>query len=152
MKEKVVAAGIFIIRKDKKLLVCHPTNHKANFFSIPKGKVEEGETTFDGALRETHEETNLWLGDTPDFDIYELQPVMYKHGKKVLYPFILIEKDNSKMDWDEADIKCNSNVQKDRGNFPEMDGYLWTSITEAKELLHETQVFCLSKIEEIINK
>src|ERR1017187_7673648 len=86
VKEITVAAGIFIIRKDKKLLVCHPTNHKANFFSIPKGKVEEGETIFDAAIRETHEETNLSLGDSTNFDIYQLQPVTYKHGKKVLHP------------------------------------------------------------------
>ncbi len=41
---KTIAAGIFIVRKDKKILICHPTNHKPDFWSIPKGKVDNGET------------------------------------------------------------------------------------------------------------
>ncbi len=151
---KTIAAGIFIIRKDKKLLICHPTNHgygKGNW-SIPKGKIEEGETTIQAALRETFEETNLDLNNIPHFNVYALEAVNYGHKKKMIYPFLFIERENSDLDWLSIEIKCNSNVPESRGGFPEMDEYLWCSLDEAEKLLHETQVACIPKIREIIGK
>ena len=147
---KTIAAGLFIVRKDKKLLVAHPTNHKPNFWSIPKGKVEENETFLEGALRETYEETNLNLVDTNKFDIYPMQSVNYSHKKKILYPFLYVETPTAKIDWDNIELKCNSNVPDDRGGFPEMDDYKWVELEEARELLHETQVVCIDKILDIL--
>ena len=147
---KTIASGLFIVRKDKKVLVCHPTNHPADFYSIPKGKVEDDEIFLEAAIRETYEETNLDLSDTTDFTIYPLTSVNYKHKKKILYPFLYLENNKSSFDWDNIELKCNSNVPEDRGGFPEMDSYLWCSLKEAKELLHYTQVSCIDKIKEII--
>lgn len=147
---KTVAAGIFLIRKDKKLLICHPTKHKPDFWSIPKGKVEEGETMHEAAIRETYEETNLYLDKWPNMEIHELFPVDYKHKKKVLYPFVYIETDDSSANWDLLEIKCNSNVSEERGGFPEMDEYKWVTIEEARPLLHETQSYCLDEIKQIL--
>lgn len=149
---KVIASGLFIVRKDKKVLICHPTNHKADFFSIPKGKVEDDETFLEGAVRETYEETNLDLSKTNDFTIYPMQSVNYSHKKKMLYPFLYLEKDDSNFDWDNQELKCNSNVPEDRGGFPEMDGYKWVNLEESRTLLHDTQVACIDKILEIIEK
>jgi 8-oxo-dGTP pyrophosphatase MutT (NUDIX family) len=148
---KIIAAGVFIVRKDGKLLVCHPTNHDENFFSIPKGKVEKGESFVEAAFRETKEETNLDLRGNINFRILGLEPVMYSHKKKVLRPFLCVEIDNSTFDWDKSEIKCMSNVPQDRGGFPEMDGYRWVTTEEAKKLLHDTQVACLPKLKEFIN-
>lgn len=148
---KTIAAGLFIVRKDKKLLVCHPTNHKPNFWSIPKGKVEENETFLEGGLRETYEETNLNLVETNHFDIFPMQSVNYGHKKKILYPFLYLERMDSKFNWSEQEIKCNSNVPHERGDFPEMDDYKWVTLDEARELLHETQVACIDKIISIID-
>lgn len=147
---KTIAAGLFIVRKDKKLLVAHPTNHKPNFWSIPKGKVEENETFLEGALRETYEETNLNLAETTKFQIFPMQSVNYSHKKKILYPFLFLEKSDSKFDWDKQELKCNSNVPDERGGFPEMDAFKWVTLEEARELLHETQVACIDKILDII--
>jgi len=150
---KTIAAGIFIVRRDKKLLVCHPTNHAVDFWSIPKGKSEEGETMIQAALRETFEETNLDLTTTDailSFNVHGLEPVNYGHRKKMIYPFVYVENIYTKINWDELEIKCNSNVPEDRGGFPEMDDYKWVSIEEARPLLHETQVACLDKIKEIL--
>jgi len=148
------AAGIFIVRKDGRLLVCHPTNHSPNVWSIPKGKVEDGETNIQAAIRETYEETNLYLSGTSEFDIYELEGVKYTHGKKRLLPFLFLENDSSLINWVELNknIMCNSNVPEDRGGFLEMDGYKWVEIKEAKDMLHPTQVACLDKIIKIINR
>ena len=145
---KTIAAGIFLVRKDGTLLVCHPTNHDPNFWSIPKGKVEEGEYYIDAAIRETFEETNISLMFAKN--IRHLQPVNYSHKKKILYPFVLFEAENMGLVWDTFDIKCNSNVPEDRGGFPEMDAYKWVSLEEAKEMLHNTQVACIDDIEKLM--
>lgn len=142
---KTVAAGIFLVRKDGKLLVCHPTNHNPNFWSIPKGKVDDGEHIIDAAIRETYEESNIILSFARN--IRPLEPVNYKHGKKILHPFVVFEFENLGLDWGSFDIKCNSNVPEQRGGFPEMDAYKWVTLEEAKTLLHSTQVACLDKIE-----
>jgi putative (di)nucleoside polyphosphate hydrolase len=149
---KTIASGLFIVRKDNKLLICHPTNHPKNFYSIPKGKVEDGEIFLEAAFRETYEETNLDLNGSTDFTIYPLSSVNYKHKKKTLYPFLVLENKKSNFDWDSVELKCNSNVPEDRGGFPEMDGYKWVTLDEAEDLLHYTQVKCLPKIKEIISE
>jgi ADP-ribose pyrophosphatase YjhB (NUDIX family) len=149
---KVQAAGVFLIRKDGKLLVCHPTNHAPNVYSIPKGKIENDETKIEAALRETEEETNINLNNLNGFNIYELESVNYKHGKKILHPFLFLENNDSVIDWETIDIKCNSNVPESRGGFPEMDSYLFVTLKEAETLLHDTQVLCLDTIRKIIKK
>jgi len=155
MGKKVHAAGIFLMRKDFNILICHPTNHAPNVWSIPKGKIEEGESDIEAAIRETYEETNIDLNDKSldvnnNFNIHEFDIVNYGHKKKDLHPFLFLELQTSKLDWSGVKIKCNSNVPIERGGFPEMDGYKWVTLKEAKELLHDTQVACISKIIDII--
>ena len=147
---KTIASGLFIVRKDNKVLICHPTNHAANFYSIPKGKVEDDEIFLEAAIRETYEETNLDLSETTDFTIYPLKAVNYKNKNKILYPFLYLENKKSSFDWGGVELKCNSNVPEDRGGFPEMDGYKWVTLDEASKVLHDTQVSCIDKIKEIM--
>lgn len=147
---KVIAAGIFIARNNGKVLICHPTNHQPDVWSIPKGKVEDGETLLEGALRETFEETNIYLGSNDNFIVYNLPPKTYRHKKKMIHPYLFLEIKDSTMDWDEQVIKCNSNVPDERGGFPEMDEYKWATIEEARGLLHDTQVACLDEIRDIM--
>lgn len=147
---RVHASGIFILRKDRKLLICHPTHHAVDFYSIPKGKIEDGETALEAAIRETFEETNIQLAKTTDFHVHTLESVGYSSGKKTLHPFLFIEDSRSRFDWENTEIKCNSNVPIERGGFPEMDGYRWVGLDEAEPLLHETQVACLGPINEIL--
>jgi 8-oxo-dGTP pyrophosphatase MutT (NUDIX family) len=149
--DKTLASGLFIVKKDKKLLICHPTNRKPNKYSIPKGRVKDDEIFLEAAFRETYEESNLDLNGSTDFTIYPLNSVEYKKKNKILYPFLVLENKDSKFDWDSVELKCNSNVPKKIGGFPEMDGYRWVTLDEAEELIHETQVRCLPKIKEIID-
>ena|ERR1035437_863800 len=149
---KTVACGIFIVKKDNSLLVCHPTRHKPDFWSIPKGKLEVGESLIDCAIRETYEESNVDLSNKSKFfTIHQLPPVNYGHKKKILHPYLYWETIDSDFDWESFEIKCNSNVPEDRGGFPEMDAYKWIPIEEARTILHDTQVACLDKILEITN-
>ncbi len=145
---KTLAAGIFIIRDDNKLLICHPTNHAADFWSIPKGKIESDETAVQAAIRETHEETNI---DLSEYKLLaELEMVNYSHKKKALFPFICYEPCNKSIDFNSFDIKCNSNVAEERGGFPEMDDYQWVTLDEAKKLLHITQAECIDSVKRFI--
>lgn len=142
---KTLAAGVFLVRKNGTLLICHPTNHAADFWSIPKGKLDENETPLAAAIRETFEESNISLLFN-EKNIVALEAVNYGHKKKMLYPFVFLESKSENMNWDLFDVKCNSNVPLDRGGFPEMDAFKWVPIEEARPLLHETQAACLDKI------
>tara|TARA_R110000782_G_scaffold144871_4_gene237727 strand:- start:1388 stop:1855 length:468 start_codon:yes stop_codon:yes gene_type:complete len=147
---KILAAGIFLVDASNRILICHPTNHPVDVWSIPKGKVEKDETELDAALRETYEETNIDL--TLVDKVIELDIQIYSHKKKALKPYVVFEIKNPSIDFKSFDLKCNSNVPKERGGFPEMDGYLFCTLQKARKLLHPTQVACLDAIEELIEK
>jgi ADP-ribose pyrophosphatase YjhB (NUDIX family) len=148
---KVDAAGLFLINKSNKLLICHPTKHKPNVWSIPKGKVEALESFVDACVRETYEETNIELSDYKRKMIM-LDSVNYSHRKKTLIPFVLFENDCEGLDISLITIQCNSNVPEERGGFPEMDDYKWVTIDEARGLIHETQVACLDKVKQLFSR
>jgi len=59
----IKSSGTLIIQ-DKKILLCHPTNSSwYGTYSIPKGLIEENETTFECAKRELKEETGIQIPD-----------------------------------------------------------------------------------------
>ncbi len=145
---KTIAAGIFLINKKLEVLICHPTNHAWNVWSIPKGRVEKDELHLDAAIRETHEETNIDL--LLALTIHPLNEQKYTHGKKTLFPFLVLESQNPMVMFEEFDLKCNSCVPEEEGGFPEMDAYEWTTIAKAKEYLHYTQAEALNEIEELL--
>ena len=148
---RVDAAGLFLINKSNKLLICHPTKHKPNVWSIPKGKVEALESFVDACVRETYEETNIELSDYKRKMIM-LDSVNYSHRKKTLIPFVLFENDCEGLDLSLITLQCNSNVPEERGGFPEMDDYKWVTIDEARGLIHETQVACLDKVKQLFSR
>jgi 8-oxo-dGTP pyrophosphatase MutT (NUDIX family) len=145
---KVICAGIFLVNNDNKLLVCHPTNHKPDFWSIPKGRLDAGETYMETAIRETYEECNITILETNG--LRQLDSVEYTTKKKILYPFLLLERNSGTLDWSKFDFKCNSFVSTERGGFPEMDKWMWCPIDSVANLLHETQAICIPRIKEII--
>ncbi len=80
-----MAAGIVLLY-DNKILLIHPTNSSwtRGTCGIPKGKLEEGEDPFDGALRELAEETGIIL--TPDqVDREPHHITFYNNTKKTGY-------------------------------------------------------------------
>lgn len=140
-------SGIFLVRKDNQILLCHPTKHSPNFWSIPKGRVDDGEELIDTAIRETYEETNVDLKDWSL--IHNLDPIPYDTDKKALYCYVIFENQNS-FDFDSFELKCNSNVDADKGGFPEMDGYRWATLEEAKPLMHMAQALALEQLAELV--
>lgn len=148
---KVKVSGIFIIRRDGMLLICHPTNHPVDFYSIPKGKIEEKESILEAALRETKEESNIDLANLIGFESRYIGNVTYRNKAKEIFGFLYNERLDSEINWDDIDIKCNSKVDDDKGDFYEMDGFKWVTLEEAEELLHEAQAKFISKIRIILN-
>jgi len=76
------SAGLAIVY-NRKLLILHQTGHKeVGGYSIPKGKIEAGETVIEAAIRETYEETGISI--TEDMIGKEGPIVEYKRstGKK----------------------------------------------------------------------
>lgn len=145
----IVAAGIFLVRNDNRFLVGHPTHHRATFWSIPKGRTEDGENPVDAAIRELFEETNV---NIPKYSkIHTLSPVNYSSGKKILHPFVLFEGENEFI-CDDFELKCNSFFTIEDNQVPEMDAFRWITTEEAQGLLHQTQVACLDMVNELINK
>jgi len=146
---RIRAAGLFLVNRENKILVGHPTYNKPNFWSIPKGKLDGNETPLQAAVRETYEETNVKLF-TDLHDFIELGKSVYKHKRKEITMFVTFEADQAH--WDRIYLKCNSTVPKENGGFPEMDDFKWVTIDEAKKILHETQANKLDSLNGIISE
>ena len=54
---EVISAGGVLINEDAEILFCHPTGSSWSRWALPKGRIDEGETNEQGALREVLEET-----------------------------------------------------------------------------------------------
>ena len=79
--DTVYAAGAVlwkVVDKELKILVVHRTQHKD--ISIPKGKVDPGETLPETAVREIREETGLSVGLGPFLGVVEY--IMPNNGKR----------------------------------------------------------------------
>jgi 8-oxo-dGTP diphosphatase len=112
MSDEIRAAGGVIVRDGRVAVVHRP---KYDDWSLPKGKLDEGETWEQAALREVEEETGLrcTLGR-------ELEPVRYTHkGCPKLVRYWLMD--------------CNG----DDGFTPddEVDELRWVPLDEVRELL-----------------
>ncbi len=143
----IITCGIYLFNNNGKLLIGHPTNHKPNIWTIPKGRVDEGETDhFMVAKRELFEEANINLEDfTHKFieDVVEFDLIRYKATNKYLKGFV-VKVNHS---FEDHDIRCDSMVYRDGvAVFPEIDGFRWVTIEEAREVLHESQIINLSNL------
>lgn len=146
--------GIYLINKNDKLLITHPTNHPDfGSWSIPKGEPEQDEAFLDTAVREMEEETGIKLSNlilNPNIKLLPLPNVVYKTGKKTLYSFLIINKE-----LDDIDVVCSSLVNRQTGSFPENDRHKWVHISHVymlKQYLHEAQLVNIDYIVELFNK
>jgi 8-oxo-dGTP diphosphatase len=151
---KVRAAGIFLVRNDGKILVGHPTGHPEDVWSIPKGKIDEGESTLEAAIRETMEETNIDLSDVPNPCFKELPLQVYSHKRKEITTFVVGEW-MTDLEFDKFDIKCDSIVPLTsswNAGKPELDDFKWITPDEAEEILHPTQAASIGAIKRIYSE
>lgn len=146
--------GIYLINKNGKLLITHPTNHQEfGSWSIPKGQPDENESFLDAAVREMLEETTIDLNGmvlNPQIKITTLPNTIYMSGKKTLYSFLVEHRD-----LDDVEVVCNSMVYRKTGSFPENDRYRWVHMSHTymlRQYLHESQIANLELVTEIYNK
>ena len=80
------SAGVIIILKGEKILLCHPTRSKwFGSYSFPKGGIEEDESTLDAALRELKEETSVVINKNKISNIKDPIIVDYVNKKGIKY-------------------------------------------------------------------
>ena len=128
--------GFFIIDENNKILIVHPTNAKDTIWSIPKGRLDNGETELEAAYREVNEETNIDLLNY-EGKIIPLGRAKYKKRRKILCAFVFEYNGIFK-----EKLKCKTFVKR---KFPEVDKYKWVTFKKAFELIHETQQILLQK-------
>lgn len=105
----IESAGLLILYNNK-MLLAHPTKSPwYGTYTIPKGKLEENETTIEAAIRETKEEIGI------DIDINIVEPTPYiinyigENGqtyKSVVYYVVRLENEIPKKDFilDEKEV------------------------------------------------
>jgi len=113
--EQVHAAGGLVVRDDGRVAVIHRPRY--DDWSLPKGKLDPGESFEDGALREVAEETGI-RGRI----VSELDPVRYvdRKGRDKLVRWYRME-----LDGDPAAFAPND----------EVDELRWLTPAQARDLL-----------------
>jgi len=118
----VRAAGGIVVRDGAVLLVHRP---KYDDWSFPKGKLEDGESWEDGAVREVEEETGLRC--TVGREIGRTHYVVLQGPKEVRY----------------YEMTCDSEPHAQN----EVDAVRWVPLDEAREVLsHERDRLLLDRL------
>ena len=122
---KRLSCGVVIVNDDHELLLCHVTGQ--NHWDLPKGGIDDGESPLQAALRETHEETGLWLAAS---ELIDLGRFSYTN-KKDLHLFATCT-----ARFDIATLRCESHFSERYSGkqLPEMDGFGWFSFARVATL------------------
>ena len=111
---KTLSAGV-IVTDGNHLLLCHVTG--ANYWDLPKGKLDPGEADRDAAVRELYEETSIRVNAD---DLQSLGTFAYKKNKDLslwLYRANVLP--------DPAGLDCLSTFDSGKGiHKKEMDGFI----------------------------
>jgi len=140
---KATSAGLLMYKKAKdglEIFLVHPggpyfKGKEKGYWGIPKGVVEEGEDTFEGAIREFEEETGIIVDRKNNF--IDLGFVIKKSGKKI-YAWAFegdwsgkFTSNNCETEWPPKSGKIITIPENDDGGFFNID--------KTKELINERQ-------------
>ena len=136
------AAGIALIWENKILLI-HPTNSswKKSTCGIPKGKLEPGEDSLSGALRELEEETGIVLQESQlNPDPHKVD--FYNHKNEVDGHLIYFVCEIS----DLSEIGLTSDrLPKDQLQLEEVDWGKFVSAEDAYPIISRNQMIILDR-------
>ena len=117
MTSKIISCGVLLYHvSTKSLLLGHVTGQ--DFWDIPKGNIQEGESYLEGCLRECYEETGIVL-DTNK--LIDLGLFSYRKGKS-LYLFLCYHD----FRYDTNGLTCSSYFGD--GTRPELDQFAYISL------------------------
>ncbi len=124
---KLLSCGVIVRRTPGEVLLCHATGR--NYWDIPKGVRDAGETSAAAALRELREEAGIDLHEHQllDLGVHEYLP------RKALHLFVLTPP-IAALDIDIC--RCTTHYTPHYGGreIPEVDAYRWTLRSEVPGL------------------
>jgi len=122
----VSSAAIIVV--DGKVLICKTRFNKK--WDFPKGKVEEGETSLETAIRETMEETGTKL--KKHMSIYSSPILKYRPGKDVAFHIFVLNKSEIPYAFN-----CTSEFEYKGKMYPEIDEFKFVDIDELNVYLYD---------------
>lgn len=114
-------------------------------WTIPKGRIEQGETEIEAAKREFREET----GFSAEFDLHLLGEFKLRKGKNLVVYLMKADFDLEQMHSKEFEMEYPNNSGK-TGVFSEIEKGAWMTFDEAQSKIVPSQLVILEKGEELI--
>ncbi|MND12033.1 Diadenosine hexaphosphate hydrolase [compost metagenome] len=122
---KKLSCGILIVDANKNILMLHATGQ--NFWDLPKGTQDEGESTMQTAIREVEEETGI-VADPAQ--CIELGWYEYNRFKDVFLYLLPVEK------VDIGQLRCKSTFFNNAGEeLPEADSFDMIPLSQASSYM-----------------
>jgi 8-oxo-dGTP pyrophosphatase MutT (NUDIX family) len=118
---RVLSCGVIVRRRSAELLLCRATGR--DYWDIPKGVLDPGETPIEAALRELREEAGITL---PPDAVRDLGVRLYL-ARKDLHLFV-VDPPQASLSTDQC--RCTTYYQWRGREVPEIDAYRWTERSE----------------------
>lgn len=149
MSDLTYSAGIIPFRRcidgELEFFLGHPGGlafKYVEYWTYLKGRINEGETWLEAAIREFKEESGIDLSDVDPNSFIPLGS-LYQNVSKVVIAFA-IEKGDIEPD------DCHSNLTEE--GTPEIDRYRWFPFRELEDSVHDNHLPFYDKIVEIVGK
>ena len=137
---RLLSCGVIVRRQPGELLLCHATGR--NYWDIPKGVRDDGETTVAAALRELREEAGIELDESQvrDAGVHKYLP------HKDLHLFVLDPPEPS-LSVDACYCSTHYTPRYGSRQIPEVDAYRWTARSEVPELCGKNMTRVLMELD-----
>ena len=124
---RLLSCGVIVRRAPGELLLCHATGR--NYWDIPNGVRDDGETSGAAALRELREETGIELTAerVRDAGLHKYLP------RKDLHLFVL-DPPEASLDIDACRCSTHYTPRYGTREIPEVDAYRWAARADVPQL------------------